>query len=100
MTRRARLPFFWKRWQSACDYLSSANAACMTSWVATILLAAVIALSGYVLLNPDSRPTLGDRSKSRTTRSTRVRFDTPGPIIASRVDNLDLDGLTIIPMRV
>jgi len=67
----------------------------MTSWLTSTLTAGVLlVLAGYFLLPavPSSEPTL------RPAQPLDTLFEAPGPVIASRIDHLDLDGLTIIPV--
>ncbi|GAA5949052.1 hypothetical protein JCM3765_003994 [Sporobolomyces pararoseus] len=68
----------------------------MISWIYILLstATAVILVTGYQLLQQE-------RVRANSTRPTPVPvqlYDSPGPVIASRVDHLQLDGLTIIPV--
>jgi len=67
----------------------------MTAWITSTLTACVLlALGSYLFLPavPSSEPTL------RPAQPLDTLFEAPGPVIASRIDHLDLDGLTIIPV--
>lgn len=68
----------------------------MISWIYILLstATAVILVTGYQLVQQE-------KVRATTTRPTPVPvqlYDSPGPVIASRVDQLQLDGLTIIPV--
>ncbi|GAA6062921.1 hypothetical protein JCM10212_007152 [Sporobolomyces blumeae] len=68
----------------------------MISWLAPTATAAVLVVACLWLFLPTSPteppPTLADEVAGAS------RFESPGPIVASRVDHLDLDGLTVIPV--
>jgi len=67
----------------------------MTSWI-TILLStatAILLVTGFWVTT-----TLSAGVQDSSARPTTILYDSPGPLIASRVDHLDLDGLTIIPV--
>ncbi|GAA6019846.1 hypothetical protein JCM11491_004839 [Sporobolomyces phaffii] len=67
----------------------------MTSWIAVVLSATVVfAVSCYVVSPSASEPTLSQHPPAPALPV----YDAPGPVISSKVDHLDLDGLTIIPV--
>ncbi|GAA5871057.1 hypothetical protein JCM1840_007580 [Sporobolomyces johnsonii] len=61
----------------------------------SLLVLALLAVSVFVLLPaPPHKPSPTPASSS----ARGVPYETPGPILASRIDSLNLDGLTIIPV--
>ncbi|GAA5961665.1 hypothetical protein JCM21900_004634 [Sporobolomyces salmonicolor] len=61
----------------------------------TLLGLALLAVSVFVLLPaPPRQPS----STPASSPARGVPYEAPGPILASRIDNLNLDGLTIIPV--
>ncbi|GAA5848316.1 hypothetical protein JCM3766R1_004660 [Sporobolomyces carnicolor] len=72
----------------------------MTSWITILSTTAIglLVVTGLVVATAARRASSESSPTSSSTDSGRTRYDAPGPVIASTVANLDLDGLTIIPV--